>query len=109
MDDCIPTSDISSSSMSFCTTYVSTDRCSTPSPPSNFAMFTGSTNVAFGPTCTLEFQPLLCLCKNSTADVLVLHIFWIIVYANCIFSLYTLPFSHFKDDGECGNNLTADS
>jgi len=96
MDDYIPTSDISSSSMSFCTTCVSTDHYSTPSSPSNFSMFTGSTNVALGPTCTLELQPLLCLRKNSTADVLVLHIFWIIVYANCIFSLYTLPFHILK-------------
>jgi hypothetical protein len=46
------------------------------------------------------------LCKNSISDVLVLYISWIIIYANCIFSLYTLPSSHFEDDGECGGDLT---
>jgi hypothetical protein len=46
------------------------------------------------------------LCKNSIVDVLNLYIFWIIVFANCILSLYTLPSSHFQDDDECGSNLT---
>jgi hypothetical protein len=33
--------------------------------------------------------------------------FWIIVYAKCIFSLYAFPFKHLDNDDECGGNLKA--
>jgi hypothetical protein len=45
--------------------------------------------------------------KNWTANVLVIFISWIIVYTNCIFSLYVFPCAHFEDDDECGGDLTA--
>jgi hypothetical protein len=32
---------------------------------------------------------------------------WIILCTNCIFSLYTFPSTHFEDDDECSDNLTA--
>jgi hypothetical protein len=41
--------------------------------------------------------------QNSIEDPLVLYISWIIVCANCIFSLYTFHFAHFEDDDECRN------
>ncbi len=47
--------------------------------------------------------------KNSIVDVLDLYISWIIVCENYISSLYALPSSHFKDDGECDNDLTTNN
>jgi hypothetical protein len=109
MDGCTPTSNTSSSSTSLCATYVLTNCCFTPSYSSESSMFIESINVALSPPYTLEFQPLLRLRENSIIDVLVLYISWIIVCANYIFSLYTLPFSHFEDDGECSDDLTTNN
>jgi hypothetical protein len=33
---------------------------------------------------------------------------WIIIYANCIFSLYAFPFTQFENDDECDGDLIAD-
>jgi hypothetical protein len=71
-------------------------------------MHTGSINVALGPICSLACQCHMLLRKNSTIDVLVISMSWIIVYANCIFSLYAFPSTHSKHD-ECDNNLTTNS
>jgi hypothetical protein len=81
------------------------DRYSTPSSSSDSSMFIGSTDVAHGLAYTLEFQSLPRLCKNSIVDVPDLYIFWIIVCANCISSLYILPSSPYEDDGECSADL----
>jgi hypothetical protein len=54
----------------------------------------------------LAHQHFLLLHKNSTRDVPVVSMSWMIIYANYIFSLYTFPFAHSKDD-ECDNDLTA--
>jgi hypothetical protein len=67
----------------------------------------GSINVALNDVYSLACQCLLLFCKNSTTNVLVVFMSWIIIYANCIFSLYTFPFAHSKDDDECGGNLIA--
>ncbi len=69
-------------------------------------MHTRSTNVAPSPICFLACQHHLLLHKNSTVDVPVIFMFWIIICANCIFSLYAFPSTHFEDDDECGGNLT---
>jgi hypothetical protein len=69
-------------------------------------MNTKSIDVAPSPICFLARQLLLLLHKNSTVNVLILYILWIIVYANCIFSLYAFPSTHFKDDDEYDDNLT---
>ncbi len=64
-------------------------------------------DVAPNPICFLSCQLLLLLHKNSTIDGLVLYISWIIVYTNCIFSLYVFPFAHFEDDDEYSGDLIA--
>jgi hypothetical protein len=69
-------------------------------------MNTISINVTLGPVCALTRQRLLLLHKNSTIDVQVWFISWIIVCANCIFSLYVFLFAHFEGDEECDNKLT---
>ncbi len=38
-----------------------------------------------------------------------LYLSWIIVYTNCIFSLYAFPFTHFEDDNECDYDLITSS
>jgi hypothetical protein len=45
--------------------------------------------------------------KNSTTNLLVISISWIIIYANCIFSLYAFSSTHSEDDDECDGDLTA--
>ncbi len=107
VDGYTPTLNIFSSSTSFYIAYVLTNCCYTPSSSSDSSMFTESTNVAPGLACTFELQPLLHLHKNSNAYVPILYISWIIVCANCIFSLYGLPSSHLKNDGECGDKFIA--
>jgi hypothetical protein len=72
-------------------------------------MNTKSTIVAFGPSCSLAHQLLLRLRKNSTTDVPIIYILWIIVYASCIFPLYDLPSSHFENDGDYNSDLTANN
>jgi len=97
-----------SSLASFCIICASTKWCSLVSSSSDFSMHTGSINVALGPICSLACQCHMLLRKNSTIDVLVISMSWIIVYANCIFSLYAFPSTHSKHD-ECDNNLTTNS
>jgi hypothetical protein len=64
-----------------------------------------SIHVAHGLVYSLACQLLLLLCKSLIVDVLILYISCIIVCANNIFSLYTFPSTHSKDDDECGGNL----
>jgi len=85
------TSTTFSSPTSFCTTCVSTKCCSTTLSSSDFSMNIGSTNVALGLVCYLAHQ-LFLLCKNSTTNVLS----WIIIYANCIFSIIRLSLCTFQ-------------
>ncbi len=44
--------------------------------------------------------------KIESENVLVIFISRFIICANCIFSLYAFPFTHFEDDEECNNDLT---
>jgi hypothetical protein len=90
IDGCTPTSNMLSSFASFYIACASIDYYSTPSSSSNSSMYTRSIDVILGHACSLELQPLICLCKNSTIDVLILYIFWIIICAHCIFSMYDL-------------------
>jgi len=90
---------------SSCTIYASTKCCYSTSSSPNSSMHIKSTNVALHPVYFLACQCCLLLCKNSTTDVLIVSMFWIIVCANCIFSLYAFPSTHFKDDDECNSNL----
>ncbi len=96
-----------SSLVSFCIVCASTKCCSSTSSSSKFSMHTGSTEAVFGFICSLTRQCCQFLRKNSTLDVPVVSTSWIIVYANCIFSLYAFPSTHFKEYDECGNNLIA--
>jgi len=66
-----------------------------------------SINVALGPVYLLACQRHLLLRKNSTTDVLVVFMFWIIICANYIFTLYAFLSAHPEDDDECDGNLTA--
>jgi hypothetical protein len=95
--------------VSFCVICASTNCCSTTLFSFDFSMYSGSTDVALGLVCSLTLQPFLCLHKNSTLDGPNLYILWIIVYANYIFSLYTLLSSHFENDGECNDDLTTNN
>ncbi len=67
-------------------------------------MKTRSTNVIPSLVCSLEHQRLQ---KNSTSDVPIISMFYIIICANCIFLLYTFPFAHSEDDDECCGDLIA--
>jgi hypothetical protein len=62
--------------------------------------------LALSHLCFLACQFLLLLHKNSIENALVLYISWIIICANCIFSLYTFHFAHSENDDECGDDLT---
>ncbi len=95
-----------SSLVSFCTVCASTKWCSSASFSSNSWMHTRSINVALGPICSLTHRCHLLLHKNSTTNVLVVSMSWIIVYSNYIFSLYAFPSTHSEDDDECGGDLT---
>jgi hypothetical protein len=98
-----------SSFASFYTFYASTKCYSIASSSFHSSMNTKSTDVAHGFVCSLTCQRLLLLRKNSTIDVLIVFMSWIIVYANCIFSLYAFPSTHSEDDNECVNNLIANN
>ncbi len=74
VDGCTLTSYTSSSYVSFCVAYASTDCCSTPLSLSNFSMYTRSIGVAFGPAYSLELQPFLHLHKKSISNVLDMYI-----------------------------------
>ncbi len=95
-----------SSLVSFCIIYASTKWCSLASSSFDFSMHTGSIDVALGHVYFLTRQHHLLLHKNSTVDVPIVFMSWIIICANNIFTLYTFPSTHSKDDDECGNNLT---
>jgi len=89
------------------TIYVSAKCYSTTLSSFDSSINNRSSHVAHGLVYSLARQLLLFLFKNSTANVLILYISWIVICANSIFSLYTFPFAHFKDDDECGGNLKA--
>jgi len=65
-----------------------------------------SIDVALSPVYFLTHQHHLLLHKNSSANVPVVSMSRIIVYANYIFSLYVFPSTHFEDVDECGGDLT---
>jgi hypothetical protein len=92
--------------VSFCIICASTKWCSSALSPSDSSMHTGSIDVAPGPICPLTRQHHLLLLKNSTINVPVVSMFWIIVCTNYIFTLYVFPSTHSEDD-ECGGDLTA--
>jgi hypothetical protein len=50
------------------------------------------------PTLSTFTQKFNYRCSSCT-------MFWIIIFANYIFSLYTFPCAHSKDDDECDNDL----
>ncbi len=105
VDSCIFASMTFSSLASFRVVCSSTKCCSIALSSSDSSMNTRSTNVAPGLVYTLARQLLLLLCKNSTIDVLVLYILWIIVCMNCIFSLYAFRSAHSEDDDEFDDDL----
>jgi hypothetical protein len=94
-----------SSLTSFYIVCASTKWCSSTLSSFDSSMHTRSIDVALGLVCSLACQGRLLLCKNSTTYVLVISMFWIIVYVNCIFSLYAFLSTHFEDDDECGDDL----
>jgi hypothetical protein len=106
MDCCTSTSTTFSSPTSVYPVYASTKLYSTTSSSSNSSMNIGSIDVALGPIYFLARQLLLLMRKNSTIDVQVLYVTWIIICANYIFSLYAFPFTHSEDDDECSGDLT---
>jgi hypothetical protein len=69
VNGCIPALITYSSFASFYPICASTDRYSTPLFSSTFSMYIGSIDIALSLTCSLEFQPLLRLHKNSIIDV----------------------------------------
>jgi hypothetical protein len=87
--------------------FASTKCCSSTLFSSDSLICTGSTNVTLGPVYFLACQCCLLLRKISTKDVPIVSMSWIIIYANCIFSLYGFPSMHFEDDDECSGNLIA--
>jgi hypothetical protein len=96
-----------SSFTSICAICASTKCYSTTSSSSYSSMNTKSIDVAFGPICSLAHQCFILVHKNSTLDVPIISMSWIITYTNNIFSLYAFPFAHSKDDDECNGNLIA--
>ncbi len=76
---------------------------------SNSSMHTRSIDVAPNHVCFLTRRGCLLLQKNSTIDVLIVSMSWIIVCANYIFSLYAFLFAHSKDDDECDGDLTTNN
>jgi hypothetical protein len=104
MDGFTFTSRTLSSPMSFYNVYASTKCYSTASSSFNSLVNTKFTNVAPGHVCFLAHQLPLLLHKKLIANVPILYISWIIVYTNCILSLYVFPSTHSKDD-ECDSDL----
>jgi hypothetical protein len=87
--------------------FASTKCCSSTLFSSDSLICTRSTNVTLGLVYFLACQCCLLLRKISTKDVPIVSMSWIIIYANCIFSLYDFPSTHFEDDDECNGNLIA--
>jgi hypothetical protein len=106
LDGCTSASTTFFPPMSFYVVYASTKCYSIASFSSNSSMNTKSTNVVHGPVYFLARQLIIRLHKNSTTNVLVLYILWIILCANCIFSLYAFPSTHSENDDKCGYDLT---
>jgi len=98
--------------------------------PSHSFAFPGAWDVTLGlPSCPATLQALALVAsprlglrhlfsctlnafayaQNSIANVPILYISWIIICANCIFSLYVFLSTHAKDDDECDNNFTTNS
>jgi len=98
-----------SSLVSFCIVCAAMKWCSLALSSSNSSMHTGSIDVTHVHVCYFTRQHCLLLHKNSIANVLIISMSWIIIYANCIFTLYTFPSTHSKDDDECGDDLTSKS
>jgi hypothetical protein len=94
-----------SSFASLCTIYASTKWCSSISSSFDFSMHIKSIDVAFVLVYSLTCQRHLLLHKNSTRNVPVISMSWIIIYTNSIFTLYAFPYAHFEDD-DCSNDLT---
>jgi len=107
VDNCSSFTTRSSSLASFCIICALTKCYSSISSSFDSSMHTKSTNVALSHVYSLTHQCHLLLCKKSNLDVSIVFMFWIIVCENCIFSLYTFPYAHSKDDDECGGNLIA--
>jgi hypothetical protein len=106
MDSCTSVSMTFSSLVSFCAINVSTKCYSTSLSSFDYSINTESIDVALSLVYSLAHQCLLLLHKNSTTNVLVVSISWIIICTNYIFSLYTFPFAHSEDDDECDGDLT---
>jgi hypothetical protein len=98
-----------SSLLSFYTIYASTKWCSSTLSSFDSLMHTKFINVTPGHVCSRAYQCCLLLCKNSIANVVVISMSWIIVYANYIFSLYAFPSTHSKNDDECNGDLTTNN
>jgi hypothetical protein len=109
MDSCCSTATTFSSLSSFYTIYASTKCCSTPLSSFDFSMNIGSIDVAPGLVYSFAHQCHLLLLENSTANVPVVSMSWIIVYTNYIFSLYAFLFANSKDDDEFGGDLTTNN
>ncbi len=107
MDSCFSFATMLSSPVSFYIVYDSTKWCSSTSSSSDSSMHTISTNVVPSLVYSFAHQRLLLLRKKSTTYVLIIFMFWIIICANCIFSLYAFLFAHFENDDECNDNLIA--
>ncbi len=105
MDNCSSFTTTFSSFTSFYNVNASTKCYSSTSSSFNSSMHIKSTNITPCPVCFLAHQHHLLLHKNSIAYILIVFVFWIIVCANCIFSLYAFPSAHSKNDDECGDDL----
>jgi len=106
VDDYTSTMTTFSSLASISTIYASTNCYSTTLSSFDSSMNTKSINVTLGPIYALAHQCLLLLHKSSTIDVPIWFISWIIVYENCLFSLYVFPSTHSKNDEKCNDNFT---
>jgi hypothetical protein len=84
MDSCCSTATTFSSLTSFYTIYTSTKFCSTPLSSSNSSKSTRSIDVALGLIYSFAHQCCLLLPKNSTKNVPIVSMSWIIVYINYI-------------------------
>ncbi len=107
VDSCFSFAPMFSSLALFYIIYASTIDCSPTSSSSNFSMHTRSIDVILGLVYFLTRSYCLLLRKNSTANVLIVFMFWIIICTNCISSLYIFPSAHYEDDHECVSDLIA--
>jgi len=106
VDNCSSFVTTFSSLASFYIVCASTKCYSLASSSSDSSMHIRSIDVALSPVYFLAHQHHLLLHKNSSANVPVVSMSRIIVYANYIFSLYVFPSTHFEDVDECGGDLT---